>query len=92
MNTKFTIHEHPAAYTYPGAVDYTFDCMSIVDESTLQAVLIPMDNPNWEKHLKLIAAAPELLALLKEARCSLQIEHNYSLVNDIDAAIMKATE
>lgn len=94
MNTKFTIHEHPAPYTYPGAVDYTFDCMAIADESTLRAALIPTDNPNWEKHLKLFAAAPELLEALKTVDDMLdEVFLDLALIGEIiHNAIKKATE
>jgi hypothetical protein len=66
METKFIIEPHAADYTYPGASpDYFFNCMSVCEKDGLQVAIIPMDNPNWEKHLKLIAAAPELLEAVK---------------------------
>lgn len=71
MTTKFTpgpydIGKYSAKYTYPGAVDYEFDAMSIGDENSIQRAIIPMDGPDWERHMHLISAAPDLLEALQE--------------------------
>ncbi len=95
MKTKFMpgpydIGKYSAKYTYPSAIDYDFDAMSIADENLVQRAIIPMDGKDWERHMHLIAADPDLFRLLNEAKLALPPEFNYSLIRDIDRAIAKA--
>jgi hypothetical protein len=96
---KYDIATYPASYQYDfGGLIGTFEAMSIGDEDLNQIAIVPMDNPDYEKHLKLISAAPDLLEALQylidintPGRIDGLIDHHMTLLlNRARKAIAKA--
>ena len=99
MTTKFT----PGPWcvgtgTYEGRNIYSVASVTDDEGFTYQPIVASAEDDGikcWDANARLIAAAPDLLRYLKEARRTLEMWKDVapavSLCADIDAAIAKAT-
>ena len=99
MTTKFTPGPwYVGSGTYEGRNIYSVASVTDYEGFTYQPIVASAEDDGikcWDANARLIAAAPDLLRLLKEARLTLEMWKDVapavSLCADIDAAIAKAT-
>ena len=99
MTTKFTPGPwYVGSGTYEGRNIYSVASVTDDEGFTYQPIVASAEDDGikcWDANARLIAAAPDLLRYLKEARRTLEMWKDVapavSLCADIDAAIARAT-